>query len=342
MPERDESESPPESSGRGVPEWKTDSKTERETGIDGSAVDHGGVSPPEAFSMLANETRIEILQALWERRDEPVAFSELHADVDVDRGNFNYHLSKLAEHFVRQTQAGYELREAGKAVIRAVLAGTITHDPRIEPTDLGVPCPLCGGAIEFSYADEFITVRCTSCAGVMGGDVPSGTFMHHTFPPAGLQGRHGIEVLEAARVHYETDLVTMLQGVCPECGGTVDRSIHVCAEHETDGDGMCTACGSVPDIWVEHVCANCSYSRWCVIWLPILFHPAVIAFVYERQPFESFLELRRLFWVDPGYIDGIERSVVSEAPLEVEVRVPFDGDEIRVTVDEELRTKDVR
>lgn len=246
MPERDGSESPPESSGRGVPEWKADSKTESETGIDGSAVDHGGVSPPEAFSMLANETRIEILQALWERRDEPVAFSELHADVDVDRGNFNYHLSKLAEHFVRQTQAGYELREAGKAVIRAVLAGTITHDPRIEPTDLGVPCPLCGGAIEFSYADEFITVRCTSCAGVMGGDVPSGTFMHHTFPPAGLQGRHGIEVLEAARVHYEADLVTMLQGVCPECGGTVDRSIHVCAEHETDSDGMCTACGPSP------------------------------------------------------------------------------------------------
>lgn len=299
------------------------------------------LEPWEAFSLLANETRVDILQTLWDHDEAVVSFSELHAAIGIDRGNFNYHLSELEDHFVRSTDDGYELREAGKQVIRSVMAGTITSDPRVEPTDLGFPCPLCGGSLEFQYADEWITVRCTSCQGVLGGEVPPGTFMHHPFPPAGLEGRADIEVLEAARVRYETELVTMMQGVCPECGGRVDDELHVCADYDTDSDGLCVECGSVPDIWIEHACENCSFDRWCTLWLPMLFHPAVISFVHQRQSFDTFLELRRLFWMNPEYLSGIEQCVVSEDPLRIQVTVPFGDDEISITVDENLNTRDL-
>ena len=297
-----------------------------------------GVAPAEVFSMLSNETRIEILRTLWEHRESPVSFSELYGELDVDKGNFNYHLSKLTGHFVRSTGGGYELKEAGKQVIRAVLAGTMTADPTIEPTDLGVPCPLCGSSIEFSYGDEWLTVRCTDCEGVLGGDVPPGTFMHHTFPPAGLEGREDVEVLEAARVRYETEAISMVQGVCPECSGRVGRDIHVCADHDTDADGMCAACGSVPGVWVEHVCENCELERWFTLWLPVLFHPAVISFIHEHQPFDTLLDLRRLLWLRPESIAAISQTVVSEEPLHVRVTIPFADERICVVVDDALNT----
>ena len=301
-------------------------------------VEYDSVSPTEAFAILGHETRIEILRTLWANDDESLTYSELHSAVEVDRGNFNYHLSKLSANYVQRTDEGYTLREAGTQVIRAVLAGTLTTDPVVEPTTLELPCPLCGGVIEFSYTDEFVTVRCTSCEGVLGGDVPRGTFMHHAFPPAGLEDREGIEVLEAARVHYETALVSMLQDVCPNCGGRVDREVHHCGGHDTDDEGLCVECGSVPDVWVDHTCRNCGFSRWCTLWLPTLFHPAVISFVYERRPFESFIELRRLFWLNPEFLADISQTVVSEEPLHVRVEIPFDGEEIALTVDEDLGT----
>lgn len=304
------------------------------------ALDSGRISPAEAFALLANETRIEILQALWRHDGGPVSFTELHAAIAVDKGNFNYHLSELEGHYVDSTDTGYELRETGKHVVRAVLAGTLTSDPTVEPTDLGVPCPLCGGDIEFSYDHDWITVRCTSCRGVLGGDVPDGTFMHHPFPPAGLHDRDGIEVLEAARVHYEVDIVSMLQGVCPECGGVVDSSVHVCEQYETDADGTCSECGSIPDMWSDHTCVNCGYARWCTLWLPLLFHPAIISFIYNRQPFESLLELRRLFWLSPDLLGSIEQTVVSEQPLNVKIRIPYGGDAVELTVDGNLTTVD--
>ncbi|NIQ52585.1 MAG: hypothetical protein GWN85_03630, partial [Gemmatimonadetes bacterium] len=52
----------------------------------------------EAFSLLANETRLGILLAIWEEQvplaeDNTVPFSRLFERVAIeDRGNFSYHL----------------------------------------------------------------------------------------------------------------------------------------------------------------------------------------------------------------------------------------------------------
>jgi len=48
--------------------------------------------PEDVFTLLSDDIRVEILQALWEA-DDPVAFSELHGAVGIrDSGQFNYHL----------------------------------------------------------------------------------------------------------------------------------------------------------------------------------------------------------------------------------------------------------
>lgn len=70
------------------------------------------VSPDEAFAPLGNDTRVGILQALWDvfesgKGDNAIPYSELFDQVDIrDSGNFSYHLEKLTGPFVRQTRVG--------------------------------------------------------------------------------------------------------------------------------------------------------------------------------------------------------------------------------------------
>lgn len=53
------------------------------------------LTPEEAFAVLGNEIRVDILRALWEA-GEPLAYSELQERIGVcDSGRFNYHLRKL-------------------------------------------------------------------------------------------------------------------------------------------------------------------------------------------------------------------------------------------------------
>ena len=100
------------------------------------------VAPADAFALIGNETRLSILEALWRADDGPVRFSVLNEMVGMrDSAQFNYHLGKLTDQYVRKTEDGYELRTAGAKVVRAVLAGSFTEHPRREPftTDDGSP-----------------------------------------------------------------------------------------------------------------------------------------------------------------------------------------------------------
>ncbi|NIS33368.1 MAG: helix-turn-helix transcriptional regulator, partial [Actinobacteria bacterium] len=100
--------------------------------------DPDGSPTNEAFHLLSNETRLELMQALWAAYDpvdeEPMRFAELREEVTADDpGGIYYHLDKLTTHFVRRTEEGYELRESGKRIARIVLSGTAIDDPEIEP-----------------------------------------------------------------------------------------------------------------------------------------------------------------------------------------------------------------
>ncbi|WP_227376931.1 winged helix-turn-helix domain-containing protein [Haladaptatus halobius] len=74
----------------------------------------------DALEALGNEIRMSILRELADA-DGSLSFTELRKRVGLrDTGKFNYHLTKLCEYFVRQTETGYELGHAGTRVITAV------------------------------------------------------------------------------------------------------------------------------------------------------------------------------------------------------------------------------
>jgi hypothetical protein len=102
------------------------------------------LGPAEAFSLVGDETRMTILEALWHADDPPVQFSTLYALSETDTSaQFNYHLNQLTGHFVRKRTGGYELRTAGENVVRAVVAGSFNAHPAPGPIETADPCTRC-------------------------------------------------------------------------------------------------------------------------------------------------------------------------------------------------------
>src|SRR6056297_1502805 len=113
------------------------------------------VAPAEAFSVIANETRLSILEGLWAAPERPVSFSDLRREVGMrDSAQFNYHLKQLTDHFVVQTEEGYDFRQAGKKVVRAILAGSFNEHPEIGPFEVEGTCAECGSNLQAYYDDE--------------------------------------------------------------------------------------------------------------------------------------------------------------------------------------------
>lgn len=310
--------------------------------VDASTGESGGLGPDEAFRLLANDTRVAILFTLWERYDpwgddNAVPFSELREMVGMrDPGQFHYHLDQLADHFVRRTETGYELRQAGHRLVQTVIAGTGIEDPTLAPAEIPETCPFCGAPIAISYADETLYLQCTACEGGWPerAELPRGTLSYHEFEPAGLGGRTPEEVLQADLIHSKHDRAMMVEGVCPVCTGRVDASLSFCENHDMS-EAACPECG-----WIRRpvgqTCAVCKF-RWLhTAGQAIATHPAVIGFHYERgisfdiANFEHYV--RVLEW---------EEDLVSEEPLELRVTVPVDGDELQLTLDERVEVIDI-
>lgn len=296
----------------------------------------GEVPAADAFAILGNELRLRTLWALWEAEEPYLSFAELRRQVaPEDTGNFNYHLGKLTDHFVRKTDDGYALRVAGEHVVRAVLSGTITAHPALPAAEIDERCVYCGSPVEMEYGDEFISVRCTECGGVVSRNFPDGTYMNYGFPPAGLAGRSREEAVDAAHVLYDSKVTPMIKGVCPECAGKVSTSFEICHDHEPGEDGLCPACETRYSVWSIFRCSHCSYTRQSAMWFAAVTHPAVIAFLYDHGLDES-VPFRKLTWDNAKFVRNITERVVETDPYRFQVTVPVDAETLVVQVNDEL------
>ena len=301
-----------------------------------------GERASEAFELLGNETRLEILLALWESIDpfdeeDAVRFSALRERVDTtDSSQFNYHLDKLVGHFVESTDDGYVLSRAGLEFVQAVIAGAGIDQPTIEPTDVDVPCTLCGEQVQISYEEGWVRVLCSACDGLWAerGDEPEGQLAKFSLPPAGLANRSAAEIYAAAWVRSFQDIYAMLEGVCPTCSGTIERSIDVCENHADEG--VCPNCDRTTEVGVRVHCTVCKDSARLTPGVAAKYHPAVVAFFHDhgldlQYGFNDLEHIERRLAIGES-----ETTVRSRDPLRVRVTHHIDGDEIAVDLDENL------
>ena len=301
-------------------------------------------SASAAFSLLANDQRMAILEALWDRRD-PMPFSALREAVGIaDSGQFNYHLGKLEGLYVRETGEGYTLTRPGRRVLTAVLAGDVLGAPTVDPTPVGWPCPHCGADVELRYEDEMLRVLCTECPGTFHGEVstererrenPRGTLSVLPIPPAGVEGRSPAAILQAAFKWIWHRGTMAASGLCPECSGAVVTDVLLCPDHDAEA-GPCEVCGNRVEAIADVTCETCGHGMTTLLSVFVGNYPPVLAYFHDHG-FD-------LADPDPTGVDvltGYEEVVHARDPLDYELRWTFEGETLAVRVDADLDVVDV-
>lgn len=304
-------------------------------------------SPDEAFNMLGDPTRLQILQAIGEA-GEPLAFSELFDRIRYDDySNFGYHLDKLVGHFVDKRDTGYELTRPGRRVVEAVLAGTVTDDPEIERTATEWSCLFCDSPAEMSYRGGGAVLYCADCDGLMNEsraeampeasqtvpkDSADDIVGYVGLPPAGVYGRSPTEVLESAEIWTLGQIQQLTRGVCPRCSAAVERSVRVCDAH-APSDGVCDRCDHRFGVTGTVTCTNCIVEADSPFVMFALGNTDLMAFMIEHgiDPIAP-----RAFHKRAG-----EEEILSTDPLEAKFTFTADDESLTLTVKEGPTVVDV-
>lgn len=267
-------------------------------------------APDRAFWLLSDRTRLDILRAVWAAGGEALSFSDIRDRLgSPNSGQFNYHLNKLAGTYLSKVDGGYELSPAGREVVRAVLAGTLTEQPELEPAPIDGGCVECGGDLVVRYGDHGV-IECADCGT---------TVMWNEFPPAGLEGRTPAEFAAAFDRWTQRRFQLAMDGVCPNCAGrmAVDRP------------------GPDDELSTLHRCVNCKYEARIPLFGHVIHHPAVVSFFHERRVDIGSMP----YWELQAVAREFEETVVSTDPWIAEIVILDDG-QLRLELDEELAVSD--
>lgn len=317
-----------------------------------SAAGVAGVHVTEVFELLTDETRLAILLALWEAYDPLAAdsclrFATLFDRVGADNsGNFSYHLEKLEGRFVRKDERGYRLRNAGRKIVQAIIAGAGLEERTLPPTEIDMDCYRCGADVEISYRDEHLVHTCTECEGTTGPDFPverpAGTLLMFDFDPAGLTGRDPGEVFVAGTIRSLGEFALLVRDICPACSGPIERSLHVCEAHDPPPGDVCGHCGSSDEVRASYVCSVCKYGDSYPVHAAIYSHPAVVAFQH-RHGLGTTYGLEEPDDCSALWAHLLDRTyeVVSDDPRRIRIDVPADEETLRVTIDADLEVVDI-
>lgn len=300
-----------------------------------------GERTTETFSLLGNDTRLAILLALWEdfnpvERDNGLPFSELRNRVGIkDSGQFNYHLGKLESQLVAEDDDVYQLTNQGLQVIQSVIAGTAVYDPTLETEETSESCPRCGAPVMVAYRNEITSVSCSECEGWWPRLMEEGSLFRFRFPPAGLRDRTPTEVLHATMTFQLRRVESMMDGVCPMCGGSVETRLEVCRNHDAT-DGPCDECGTPFLGQVSWRCLRCKNWMGGPSWAPVITHPSVVSFYYGHG-----IEHDHSTWA--GLVRGyyVREELIEADPPRMQLTFSHDNDELSITLDNDLHVVDV-
>jgi hypothetical protein len=288
------------------------------------------LTPTQAFSIVGNETRLQILQVLVDEGERPLTFTELRKRVGMrDGSQFNYHLKKLEGPFVRRTEDGYEIRHAGVNVIRTIVEGSFTEHPRIPPFETGGACVVCEAPLVAEYDHEMVFVQCSSCE-----------VMHAMgmFPPGGVVGRTDREMLAAFELWQRHDFALTSNGVCAMCGGPKD-AVLIRSPEEVHIGGLDLVAADFLQfgLGMKYPCTRCDAWDYGTPGQHLLTNPVVVEFHREHG-----IDLPSVPYWEPVWCISNERTtVLSEDPLRIQVAIELDDEVLRVTLDEGFEVRSV-
>lgn len=287
------------------------------------------VDPDEVFGLLADETRVSILQALWEADGTRATFSELRRAVGMpDSGQFNYHLDKLVGRFLTKTDDGYALTQAGKQINGAIEAGAYTMDASIDPIPLERACVNCGGTRTLHYEEESVAVRCDSCPIRYDFVVPAGVFV----------GANRSAIPDLASRYLRTSFYQISQGFCSFCMGRVEPSVKPTADvigPDSDlPEGIGKEFGKIPVAQFD--CLQCGATITTGLDFVFLDHPAVAGFYHDHG---INLQERSIWELTSLHPD--QTQIRSADPFRAEITFTIGTNSRSIVVDQRLDVIDI-
>jgi len=292
--------------------------------------DDRATDPDEAFVAVANETRFDILRAVWEltraSEGEAATFARIRETAGVrDSGQFNYHLQELMPRFVRKADdeggdGGYVATHAGAQLVGAVVSGVYTDDgTSVDPRPVG-ECPNCGGVIEAGYETEQMHIACADC---------EVTITDMAAPPILAASRDADELPAACSRYLLTEVERINRGFCPSCSGRIDASVVEPDEGEVGHDESVEGYEGYLD--VVHECRECGARSHAALGAAVIDHPAVVSLYHDAG-----VDLREApIWELDGLFDT-PGAIVGEDPLRIAVTVEVDGEALDLTLDGDL------
>ncbi|WP_449329022.1 winged helix-turn-helix domain-containing protein [Salinigranum salinum] len=284
-----------------------------------------GVRSSDAFDMLADETRIRILQELGRARGgdgaEPKTYSDLMEAVSVrDSGRFNYHLTKLRDHFVNQAEDGYVLSYEGVLVYRSIISGTWSGQPPTETFPVGSHCHECSGELLARPDDHILHIVCSDC---------ETTFLAGYLPPRGYSDRSNQAVLDALNDRVRHQMKQITRSVCPWCSGKTNAGVVPVTDTPLHDRPI--------ELAVQHECHQCEAHAWMTIGQRLLDHPAVVSFYYRHG-----IDLTdRAVWELPFAVTDRCTTVREDDPLRVALAIDRERDHLDIMIDEHAAVTDV-
>ncbi|MFB6150115.1 MAG: winged helix-turn-helix domain-containing protein [Halobacteriales archaeon] len=270
------------------------------------------LEPAGAFETIGNEIRIAILRALIETDEKAMSFTALRDQVGVtDSGRFNYHLQRLTDHFIEETDDGYTLRYPGRKVAHAVLAGTFNERAIMDPIEVEGSCHSCGAAsLVAAYRDERFSVTCDSCEAPV---------LRVPFPPSAVSNRAPPSVVSAFDRWSTGQAQLATAGVCPECGGEMQGAISTDTPEEFAVDSI-----------AKYECTVCQRRASMTVGAVAFHHPTVQAFYYRRDRDPR----SRPYWTIPQLVTDQYTTLTATDPLEAQVEFTAADESITAVVTE--------
>jgi len=241
-------------------------KTERQDVGESESTGAVEATVDELLGLLGNETRMEIMQVMWQEFSfsayvtesrEGVPFVELQDAVGVeDSGNFNYHLGKLTDIVLRDREDGYVLTPLGYNLMQAIdQYGDFGYDIR-KSQALDSPCPYCGGDLVGEYRRGIVSVTCRDCGGLASG----GNFTFVEVSGSGTSSLSMAALLDIATLSMFSKIRSSRYGFCWNCSGLLHRALNHCADHAPTDTGICERCDHRYRTRIHVECPTCGTS----------------------------------------------------------------------------------
>ncbi|RDI69836.1 ArsR/SmtB family transcription factor [Halopelagius longus] len=265
----------------------------------------------DPFSVLSNETRLRILDTLYEQTNatglaDGCSYSTLRTRAAVaDKGNFNYHLDVLRNGFVEKAGDEYRLTFSGFETAKMLRASAWRSHESRGPVEIARSSPLVDGdPLVATYEDSLVRVH-----------PPDGDPVFQiAVRPAGATHRDVPGLVDVMSGLLEEAIASTQHGVCPYCHAPPERSV-------VAADGRWTY-RFVAD------CPECGPLFEVPVGAAVVRHPAVVSF-YWRCGVDVREE--RAWNLDVFGDDAV--TPLAEDPLRLQLTVERDDASLTLTLD---------